>query len=157
YHLGDTPLEVFHTWKGITDQEVGGSLNLTPPDAQMGDLPEYLRPVGEPVLGVVNATARPRARVEGAYRHLTGQDRGHTRTGVAAATIQADSTRQMWPIIAQRMQDIEEFGPGVTQPAGPLGTPPQLTTGDVLFTAVTCNVDPQSGDPAQAALADFNA
>src|SRR5699024_9861026 len=34
--------------------------------------------------------------------------------------------------------------------------PPQLTTGDVLFTAVTCNENPQSGDPVQAALAEFN-
>ncbi len=157
YHLGDTPLKVFQVWKGITDDELGGGMNLTPPDAQMGDLPEFLRPVGQPVLDVVNATAQPRARLDGAFRALTGGDEGRATSGVAGATLQANSSREMWPIVAQRMQDVQRYGAGTAavDTAKP-GQPPQLTTGDVLFTAVTCNENTTPGDPVQAALAQFN-
>lgn len=156
YHLGDTPLKVFHAWKGMTDEEVGGGLNLTPPDAEMADLPEFVQPVGEPVLGVMNATAPAFARADGAFRALTGADDGQATSGITGATLRADGTREMWPIVARRMQDVEQYGPGYVGNTTRTGTPPALTTDDVLFTAVTCNENQQAGDPVQAGLAQFN-
>ncbi|QDQ98198.1 alpha/beta hydrolase [Tomitella fengzijianii] len=157
YHLGDTPLKVFHAWKGITDEELSGGMNLTPPDAQMGDLPELVRPVGAPVLDVINATAEPRARADGAVRVLTGADNGRATSGLTGTTLNAAGSREMWPVVARRMQDIRQYGAGTLAPGTRMVDPPQLTTDDVLFTAVTCNENPQSGDPVQAALAQFNA
>ncbi|WP_248499700.1 alpha/beta hydrolase [Tomitella gaofuii] len=157
YHLGDTPLKVFHTWKGITDKELSGGMNLTPPDATMGDLPEFVRPVGEPVLDVINATAEPRARLDGAVRAVTGADDGRATSGLTGTTLNAAGSREMWPVVARRMQDIRQYGAGTLAPGTRMIDPPQLTTDDVLFTAVTCNENPQSGDPVQAALAQFNA
>ena len=50
---------MFPSWKWVTDQEVGGPANLTPPPAEARDLPVELRgtPVERPALDVINGTA----------------------------------------------------------------------------------------------------
>lgn len=155
YHLGTTPLQVFDNWERIVNDEPGGGLNLTPPDAQRDDLPEFLHPVDEPVLGAINGTAEARARGMGALRALTGQNNGRATSGVRDATLWALGDRDMWPVIAIRMQDINTYGAYQGEPFYYEDTRP-LTTNEVMFTAVTCNENDGVGDPVQAGLAEFN-
>lgn len=113
YGLGDTPLKVFHSWKWVTDQEVGGPANLTPPPAQAGDLPVELRgsAVEKPALDVINGTAPARARVEGFARAAALQGlTNNATTGLYDATVGATYSEQAWPMLAHILKYYNDGG-----------------------------------------------
>lgn len=113
YGLGDTPLKVFHSWKWVTDQEVGGPANLTPPPAQTGDLPVELRgsAVEKPALDVINGTAPARARVEGFARAAALQGlTNNATTGLYDATVGATYSEQAWPMLAHILKYYNDGG-----------------------------------------------
>ena len=113
YGLGDTPLKVFHSWKWVTDQEVGGPANLTPPPAQTGDLPVELRgsAVEKPALDVINGTAPARARVEGFARAAALQGlTNNATTGLYDATVGATYSEQAWPMLAHVLKYYNDGG-----------------------------------------------
>lgn len=113
YGLGDTPLKVFHSWKWVTDQEVGGPANLTPPPAQTGDLPVELRgtPLAQPALDVINTTAPGRARAEGLVRAAALQGlTNNATTGLYDATVGATYSEQAWPMLAHILKFYNDGG-----------------------------------------------
>lgn len=113
YGLGDTPLKVFHSWKWVTDQEVGGPANLTPPPAQTGDLPVELRGTAleQPALDVINTTAPGRARVEGFARAVALQGlTNNATTGLFDATVGATYSEQAWPMLAHMLKYYNDGG-----------------------------------------------
>ncbi|MCT2273883.1 alpha/beta hydrolase [Dietzia cinnamea] len=113
YGLGDTPLKVFHSWKWVTDQEVGGPANLTPPPAEARDLPVELRgtPVERPALDVINGTAPARARVEGFARAAALQGlTNNATTGLYDATVGATYSEQAWPMLAHILKYYNDGG-----------------------------------------------
>ena len=88
---------MFHSWKWVTDQEVGGPENLTPPPAEIRDLPVELRGTAleRPALDVINTTAPGRARVEGFARAAALQGlTNNATTGLYDATVGATSIPQ---------------------------------------------------------------
>ena len=163
YHLGDTPLKVFHSWKWVTDQEVGGSPNLTPPAAVERDLPVELRgtPLQQPVLDVVNSTAPGRARAEGLGRALLLQDYTNTATtGLFDATVGATHTEQAWPMLAHVLRYYNDGGQiphvGIVQAQKIRqvreNRPAALQTDAAMFDIVTCN-ESAPADPIGIAAA----
>ena len=113
YGLGDTPLKVYYNWKWITDQEVGGAANLTPPPAESRDLPVELRDTQfeQPALDVINGTAPARARGEGLFRALTLQDlTNNAATGLFDATVGATYSEQAWPMLAHILKYYNDGG-----------------------------------------------
>ena len=113
YGLGDTPLKVFHSWKWVTDQEVGGPANLTPPPAETRDLPVELRGslLEQPALDVVNTTAPGRARVEGFARAAALQGlTNNATTGLFDATVGATYSEQAWPMLAHMLKYYNDGG-----------------------------------------------
>ncbi|MBB0970098.1 alpha/beta hydrolase, partial [Dietzia aerolata] len=113
YGLGDTPLKVFHSWKWVTDQEVGGPANLTPPPAEIRDLPVELRGTAleRPALDVINTTAPGRARVEGFARAAALQGlTNNATTGLYDATVGATYSEQAWPMLAHVLKYYNDGG-----------------------------------------------
>lgn len=113
YGLGDTPLKVFHSWKWVTDQEVGGPANLTPPPAETRDLPVELRGtvLEQPAIDVVNTTAPGRARVEGFARAAALQGlTNNATTGLYDATVGATYNEQAWPMLAHILKYYNDGG-----------------------------------------------
>ena len=113
YGLGDTPLKVFHSWKWVTDQEVGGPANLTPPPAEIGDLPVELRGslLEQPALDVINTTAPGRARIEGFARAAALQGlTNNATTGLFDATAGATYSEQAWPMLAHMLKYYNDGG-----------------------------------------------
>lgn len=113
YGLGDTPLKVYYNWKWITDQEVGGAANLTPPPAETRDLPVELRgtQLERPALDVINGTAPARARGEGLFRAVTLQDlTNNATTGLFDATVGATYSEQAWPMLAHILKYYNDGG-----------------------------------------------
>lgn len=113
YGLGDTPLKVFHSWKWVTDQEVGGPANLTPPPAETRDLPTELRgtPLEQPALDVINGTAPARARVEGLGRAAAMQGlTNNATTGLYDTTVGATYSEQAWPMLAHMLKYFNDGG-----------------------------------------------
>lgn len=113
YGLGDTPLKVFHSWKWVTDQEVGGPANLTPPPAQTRDLPVELRDtqLSQPALGVINDTAPARARIEGFARAASLQGlTNNATTGLYDTTLGATYSQQAWPMLAHILKYYNDGG-----------------------------------------------
>lgn len=113
YGLGDTPLKVFHSWKWVTDQEVGGPANLTPPPAETRDLPVEMRGtvLEQPALDVINTTAPGRARVEGFARAAALQGlTNNATTGLFDATVGATYSEQAWPMLAHMLKYYNDGG-----------------------------------------------
>lgn len=113
YGLGDTPLKVFNSWKWVTDQEVGGPANLTPPPAQTADLPVELRgsAIEQPALDVINTTAPGRARAEGFVRAAALQGlTNNATTGLYDATLGATYSEQSWPMLAHLLKFYNDGG-----------------------------------------------
>lgn len=163
YHLGDTPLKVYHSWKWITDQEVGGSPNLIPPAAVAADLPVELRdtPLQQPALDVINNTAPARARAEGFGQVLLLRPWLNTgATGMFDATLGATMDSRAWPFMANILEYYNTGGkiPHVdlaaaqriraAQEAGPA-----LNTEAAMFEIVTCNEDSSPTNPVAAVAA----
>ncbi|AWB85045.1 alpha/beta hydrolase [Corynebacterium liangguodongii] len=63
YHMGDTPLKAYQYWSARIVEETGTNPTVTPPPAQVGDLPAGLGSSGE--LGAEAMTSSSKARVEG--------------------------------------------------------------------------------------------
>ena len=63
YHMGDTPLKAYQYWSNRVVAETGTNPTVTPPPAQVGDLPPALAAVGQPGADALTATGK--ARVEG--------------------------------------------------------------------------------------------
>ena len=113
YGLGDTPLKVFHSWKWVTDQEVGGPANLTPPPAETRDLPVELRgtQIEQPAIDVINGTAPTRARVEGFARAAALQGlTNNATTGLFDSTVGATYSEQAWPMLAHMLKYYNDGG-----------------------------------------------
>ena len=113
YGLGDTPLKVFYSWKWITDQEVGGPANLTPPPAQTRDLPVELRgtPLEQPAIDAINGSAPARARVEGFARAAALQGlTNNATTGMFDSTVGATYSEQAWPMLAHMLKYYNDGG-----------------------------------------------
>ena len=113
YGLGDTPLKVFHSWKWITDQEVGGPANLTPPPAERRDLPVELQntAVEQPAIDVINTTAPARARAEGFARAAALQGlTNNATTGLYDTTVGATYSEQAWPMLAHILKYYNDGG-----------------------------------------------
>lgn len=113
YGLGDTPLKVYYNWKWITDQEVGGAANLTPPPAEARDLPVELRgtQLERPAIDAINGTAPARARGEGLLRAVTLQDlTNNAATGLFDATVGATYSEQAWPMLAHILKYYNDGG-----------------------------------------------
>lgn len=113
YGLGDTPLKVFHSWKWITDQEVGGPANLTPPPAVSRDLPVELRGTAleQPAIDVINGTAPARARAEGFARAAALQGlTNNATTGLYDTTVGATYSEQAWPMLAHILKYYNDGG-----------------------------------------------
>lgn len=113
YGLGDTPLKVFHSWKWVTDQEVGGAANLTPPPAESRDLPVELRgtQVEQPAIAVINGAAPVLARAEGLARAVTLQPlTNNATTGLYDATVGATYSEQSWPMLAHVLKYYNDGG-----------------------------------------------
>lgn len=113
YGLGDTPLKVYHSWKWVTDQEVGGPANLTPPPAEARDLPVELQgtPVSQPAIDVINGTAPALARVEGLGRALALQGlTNNATTGLYDTTLGATYSEQSWPMLAHILKYYNDGG-----------------------------------------------
>lgn len=113
YGLGDTPLKVFHSWKWVTDQEVGGPANLTPPPAEARDLPVELRDtqLQQPAIDVINHTAPARARIEGFGRAAMLQGlTNNATTGLYDTTLGATYSEQAWPMLAHILKYYNDGG-----------------------------------------------
>jgi pimeloyl-ACP methyl ester carboxylesterase len=113
YGLGDTPRKVFHSWKWVTDQEVGGPANLTPPPAEIRDLPVELRGTAleRPALDTINGTAPALARAEGLGRALALQGlTNNATTGLYDATVGATYSEQAWPMLAHMLKYYNDGG-----------------------------------------------
>ncbi|MDV8001531.1 alpha/beta fold hydrolase [Rhodococcus sp. IEGM 1408] len=113
YGLGDTPLKVFNSWKWVTDQEVGGPANLTPPPAQTRDLPVELRgsALERPAIDMVNGTAPTRARIEGFARAAALQGlTNNATTGLYESTVGATYSEQAWPMLAHMLKYYNDGG-----------------------------------------------
>ena len=113
YGLGDTPLKVFHSWKWVTDQEVGGPANLTPPPAETRDLPVELRGTGleRPAIDAINGTAPALARAEGFGRAVALQGlTNNATTGLYDATVGATYSEQAWPMLAHMLKYYNDGG-----------------------------------------------
>lgn len=102
YHLGRTPLAVYHQWSAEIVAESGVPPSLAAPPAQVGDVPPGLRTVTQQYLAGVNLTADTRARVENLIVTLT-------RPGVQANSLLLGITRiaapdrNKWPFVAMRI------------------------------------------------------
>lgn len=113
YGLGDTPLKVFNSWKWVTDQEVGGPANLTPPPAETRDLPVELRgsALERPAIDLVNGTAPTRARIEGFARAAALQGlTNNATTGLYDSTVGATYSEQAWPMLAHMLKYYNDGG-----------------------------------------------
>ena len=167
YGLGDTPLKVFHSWKWVTDQEVGGPANLTPPPAESRDLPVELRGsmIEQPALDVINTTAPGRARVEGLARAAALQGlTNNATTGLFDATVGATYSEQAWPMLAHMLKYYNDGGTiarvdyetvGLMRAAQENRTP-VLRTDVEMNSIITCNETAQPSDQlgVMAAKAD---
>ena len=167
YGLGDTPLKVFHSWKWVTDQEVGGPANLTPPPAEERDLPVELRgtPLQQPALDVVNGTAPTRARLEGLGRAVALQGlTNNATTGLFNATVGATYSEQAWPMLAHMLKYYNDGGniarvdyPTAARMIAAQETRSPIYRTDIEMNAIiTCNetADPSSQLGVIAAKAD---
>lgn len=63
YGLGDTPLKVYINWSRVVQQETGVPAQLTPPPAQIGDLPPGIAEHHGVVLPAVNQAMPPSWRL----------------------------------------------------------------------------------------------
>lgn len=54
YGLGDTPLKVYQRWSKVVERQVGVPAQMTPPPAQIGDLPPALAAHSGQALPIVN-------------------------------------------------------------------------------------------------------
>lgn len=59
YGLGNTPLKVYQRWSRVVEKEVGVPAQLTPPPAQIGDLPPGIAKYHGQALPVVNQALPP--------------------------------------------------------------------------------------------------
>ena len=150
YGLGDTPLKVFHSWKWVTDQEVGGPANLTPPPAESRDLPVELRgsALEQPAIDMVNGTAPTRARIEGFARAAALQGlTNNATTGLYDSTVGATYSEQAWPMLAHMLKYYNDGGriARVDQPtvakiiAAQEKRSPVLRTDIEMNAIITCN------------------
>lgn len=63
YHLGTTPLQVYQRWSAVIDKESGAPAQVTPPPAQIGDLPAGLKEHSGVVLPAANKALPPAWRL----------------------------------------------------------------------------------------------
>lgn len=164
YGLGDTPLKVFHSWKWVTDQEVGGAPNLTPPPAETSDLPTELRGTAleAPALDAINVTAPHRARAEGFLGAVTMRDlTNNAATGMFDATVGATYTDQAWPMVAHMLKYYNDGGTiarvdyptAAKMVAAKEMRRPLLRTDAAMFEIITCNENASPANPLGVAAA----
>ena len=70
YHLGTTPLQVYQRWSAVIDKESGVPAQVTPPPAEIGDLPAGLKEHANVVLPAANQALPPAWRLGSAMATL---------------------------------------------------------------------------------------
>ncbi|MGV0398234.1 alpha/beta fold hydrolase [Corynebacterium suicordis] len=83
YGLGDTPLKVYQRWSQVVEKEVGVPAQLTPPPAQIGDLPPAIAQHSDVALPAVNQALPAAWRLYSAWHTVTrGKPTGTQESGL---------------------------------------------------------------------------
>ncbi|WP_067660355.1 alpha/beta fold hydrolase [Nocardia harenae] len=140
YGLGGTPLQVYRNWvRLVADQGGGWYANLTPPPASVTDLPGALpEPLAEVARDGFNGSVEQIGKVQNLTRTLVA---GGTSAQVPllGATTVATYTRAFWPHFARAMADANADPRNTGKLLALEGTSSSDPTGQVVFTAITCN------------------
>lgn len=109
YGLGTTPLQVYQRWAQRINEETGVAAAVTPPPAQLGDLPAGLQQQAGVALPAVNSALPPMWRLYSAFSTLVSLAPGATATAptyqytVGVGLYQQSS----WPKVAELIRDGE--------------------------------------------------
>ncbi|KAB3519902.1 alpha/beta fold hydrolase [Corynebacterium sp. zg254] len=107
YGLGTTPLQVYQSWAQRVNEETGVPAQLTPPPAQVGDLPAGLQQHAGVVLPVVNDAIPPIWRLYSGWSTLTRLAPGASnQSPLFAATLQNGLyDESSWGDLAEYVRD----------------------------------------------------
>lgn len=112
YGMGDTPLKAYQYWSAKVVEETGTNPTVTPPPAQVGDLPPGLGSSGELGADVVTATGKARVESEGIVSRLLNPGANQDRSQLLAATRQTLPRPEAWDNLARLTNGTLEQGEG---------------------------------------------
>lgn len=144
YHLGTTPVQVYQNWSDRVNEEVGVPAEVTPPAAEVGDLPAGLAEYSEAVLSPVNQVLDPAWRLHSAWNALTtGQPGATAASPTFMNTIYgALYDESSWPQTAAWIRDgipAEQFELPTDDPAVLDGLARQQLAMPMVERAIICN------------------
>lgn len=141
YHLGDTPLKAYTSWYRVIEKEMSGPLTprLTPPPAQVGDVPPIFTEMAEQYLQVHNTLTPAAARFERMIKAWTMPPTASVQHNLWELTGLAFTSRALWPKVAHY---IKHPNPQKLTPEEEQEELYSVQT----FLAVTCN---ENAIPAQ--------
>lgn len=144
YHLGDTPLKAYTSWYRVIEQEMSGPLTprLTPPPAQIGDVPPIFKDMADQYLHVKNTFTPAAARFERMIKAWVSPVKDGPLHNLWELTGRAFTSRALWPRVAYY---IKHPNPQKMTPEEEKETLYSTTT----FLAVTCNENAIPAQPLQ--------
>ncbi|MGS1091778.1 alpha/beta fold hydrolase [Corynebacterium sanguinis] len=112
YHMGDTPLKAYQYWSNKVVEETGTNPTVTPPPAQVGDLPEGLGSSGQAGADVMTATGKARVEGEGIVSRLLNPGANQAASQLLASTRMALPQPQSWDQLARMTNGTFVAEPG---------------------------------------------
>lgn len=142
YHLGNTPLKAYTSWYRVIEQEMGGPLTprMTPPPAQIGDVPPAFKDLAEQYLQVTNTLTSAAARFERMIKAWTVPIKDGPMHNLWELTGRAFTSRALWPRVAHYIKHPDPKG------ATPEEEKENLYSTNT-FLAVTCNENIAKAQP----------
>lgn len=140
YGLGTTALQVYQRWSERVVEEAGGNPTLSPPPAQVGDVPPGLLAVADAYRLGTDLTGPARVRFEAFVRRLADPARVQAASGTYLITRQVLPSRNNWPLAAQLIRDGMPALGGDTQSPGEVdGDITEALRVQLMQTLVLCN------------------
>ncbi|MFZ2174880.1 MAG: alpha/beta fold hydrolase [Rhodococcus sp. (in: high G+C Gram-positive bacteria)] len=143
YGLGDTPLKVYQRWSDRVVAEAGAVPTLSPPPAQIGDVPPGLQAIAQQYRDGVNMTADARTRFEAFMAKIADPGATQAASTTYGMLYQVAPNRDAWPDMALTIRDGPPPGAGDI----PEELKPLVASGMNLQALMLCNENQAAVEP----------
>ena len=101
YQMGTTPLQAYNAWSAAVTAEAGTNPTVTPPAAQVADLPPELAFTGQAGADAMTATGKARVELDGIVSRLQNPGAKQTNSALYMSTHQFAPLPIMWDSLAR--------------------------------------------------------